>query len=726
MSVTNIGANAFLGAGIVKIGTTSNVKFVGDRAFEKSQLAQFNFNSVESIGIGAFSGTKLKAAELPSTLNSLGEQAFLNCQSLAKVTLSENMTSIGKSTFEGCQALTSIEIPTSVTAIWDKAFYNSGLVTVNVGNNVTEIGSNAFVTETLTSISLGSGVKSLDNTPLFTEGMLRLHSVEPPILGTDRLGCTPTVVIVPKGSSSTYLTNTRWKQYNIIEEGNDVIVYLSAPGALTSDLRIKQVLASKVTSLVIVTNPEKGTLNDNDWASIRTNMTSLIKLDISDTDVADIPAECFMGKKILTEIALPKNVKTIGDRAFKNCTLLGTIDLPSTLTGVGESAFEGCNSMAGDIVIPANCSSLGAAAFLDCYALNNVDAKASSLTSIEDYTFANCRSLDDVALPSGVKTIGESAFAESGIFTINFPGALTTIDDNAFEGCFYLSSVSLPASLQSIGSRAFAKTGLVGVTLPAAISTVENETFSSCDDLRYVNLSTALKNVGDRALASPSISAISSPATVPPTTGFEPFEGVNNNTCSLSIPSFSFNEYISAPYWGSFGEVHDNLDVTMQGNPQVTYTSEEDYQALLRGSAMKGIKGRMGKKAFSMADINISDFALLFDGAQMFIPEGMQIRYFFLGDLKNYSVEYNGQDVTGQIDTTLKSWLSPEVRGLSRLKITFIDENSVEGIRVDFSGLNGNVYDATGRIVLTNATIEQVNTLTPGLYIFGGQKVLVK
>ncbi len=718
-SVKKIGANAFFGSGVVKIGNTTGVTSVGARAFEECELAQFDFNSMVSIGASAFAGTKLKVAVLPSSLMSINEQAFQNCDNLAKLTLPSKLKEISKSTFEGCEALTSVEIPESVTAIWDKAFYNSGLVNVTISNNVTELGANAFVTNSLTSVYLGSGIHSLENSPIYTEGLLHLSSTTPPTLGSDRLGCTPTVVIVPKGAGTNYRTNTRWKQYNIIEEDDEVVIYLSAPGALTADLRIKQVMPAQVTSLVIKTDPSKGTLNDADWKSIKSNMKSLIKLNIAHADVQEIPDECFMNKTILTQVVLPKNLKVIGQSAFEGCTLLETLNLPSTVTAIGSRAFAGCNSIKGNVVIPPSCSKIEAKAFSNCYAIDNVIINSDALTTVEERVFENCRNLDEVVLPSGVRIIRSKAFAETGITNISLPESLTTIEDGVFEGCFYLAIVDFPSNVTSIGNRAFAKSGLIGVSLPATIDTIEDETFEGCDNLRFVNLSTELTSLGARALASPSISAISSPAKNPPLTGYEPFEGINTFTCTLSIPAFSFNDYISAQYWGSFVGVHDNIDVEISGNPIVTYMDEEDYKALLSNDRLNS-----KKKALPALSIKSGSFAHLFNGAQMFVPEKAQTRFFFEGEIDDYIVEYNGVDVTPQIDRSTNSWLSPAMNGSSRLKI--IHKDSSVTLTSDDKVENRNIYDITGRLIMSGTDPESMKDLTPGCYIIGNQKVIIK
>ena len=54
---------------------------------------------------------------------------------------------------------------------------------------------------------------------------------------------------------------------------------------------------------------------------------------------------------------------------------------------------------------------------------------------IEDKAFANDSSLSTLILPEGLLSIGEKAFADSGVKTVHFPKSISEIADNAFDGC---------------------------------------------------------------------------------------------------------------------------------------------------------------------------------------------------------------------------------------------------------------------------------------------------
>ena len=182
-SVTSIGVNAF---GACDSLTSINVDVANEYYSNNEFGILFNKNktelvqcpagltsaeipsSVTSIGERAFIHcVGLTNIEIPSSVTSIGSHAFYHCTSLTSVTFGENsqLTSVGENAFSYCKSLTNIEIPSDVTAIGKYAFDNCiGLTSITFGENsqLTSIGKNAFsYCIGLKSIEIPSSVTSI-------------------------------------------------------------------------------------------------------------------------------------------------------------------------------------------------------------------------------------------------------------------------------------------------------------------------------------------------------------------------------------------------------------------------------------------------------------------------------------------------------------------------------------------------------------------------------------
>ena len=157
-SVTSIGEWAFSNCGSLStIVIPSSVTSIGDRAFSsctslkyisipksviglngnpfadwngKLQCLSPNFINEDDIlfnkdknKIISFRNQNIESYVIPSSVTSIGNDAFSKCSSLSKIVIPSSVTSIGEMAFMDCDSQSEIVIPSSVTSIGDSAFY---------------------------------------------------------------------------------------------------------------------------------------------------------------------------------------------------------------------------------------------------------------------------------------------------------------------------------------------------------------------------------------------------------------------------------------------------------------------------------------------------------------------------------------------------------------------------------------------------------------------------
>jgi len=82
-------------------------------------------------------------------------------------------------------------------------------------------------------------------------------------------------------------------------------------------------------------------------------------------------------------------VTSIGDFALQNCTGITNVAIRKEIATIGQQAFDGCNSLE-TVFFEQN----------------------SNLTEIKDYCFGSCYSLHTVELPNSITDIGDGAFSD--------------------------------------------------------------------------------------------------------------------------------------------------------------------------------------------------------------------------------------------------------------------------------------------------------------------------
>ena len=124
---------------------------------------------------------------------------------------------------------------------------------------------------------------------------------------------------------------------------------------------------------------------------------------------------------------------------------------------------------------------------------------------IARYAFCGCKA-KAVHIPDSVKYIGDNAFYNSWIESIDLGNGLNEIGTSCFEYCLYLSSVEIPENIKTIGNCAFRNSpmeklvlhegletikagafqgcGIMNVEIPASCKTIEPNNFDGCENIK--------------------------------------------------------------------------------------------------------------------------------------------------------------------------------------------------------------------------------------------------
>ncbi len=175
-SITSIGENPFPGCKRIEI-LSKSPRFIvtSDCLIDNVQHILISYfghssvdvpNSVTSIGNAAFLECEsLEQITIPNSVMSIGNNAFFSCKSLQHIKIPDSVTSIGNAAFFECESLQQITIPNSVTSIGDFAFsFCRSLQHITIPNSVTSIGDFAFSDcESLRQIMIPNSITSIDN-----------------------------------------------------------------------------------------------------------------------------------------------------------------------------------------------------------------------------------------------------------------------------------------------------------------------------------------------------------------------------------------------------------------------------------------------------------------------------------------------------------------------------------------------------------------------------------
>ncbi|MDI9401959.1 MAG: leucine-rich repeat protein [Limisphaerales bacterium] len=372
----------------------------------------YNVTGIATTAFIACNG--LTGITISDSVVSIGVAAFSKCSSLVNITISDSVTNIGGSAFVSCSSLMSITIPDSVTSIDVAAFAGcSSLENVLIGKNVTSIGNNAFqYCTSLTNI---------------------IFKANPPSMGRDVFyNCTELETIYYKGDSSGW-TNP-WNSLTTIALKPEDICIISAPvdqmvlsntdasfavsafspaelsyqwykdgfpieGATSPAYFIVNAQGEDSGSYTVTMSNEYASAGRQATLDVVTERTGDPDSDFQYTlDGRTATITGYLGtKKIVTIPNIVEGclVTRIGDHAFAGCSGLTSITIPDSATSIERGAFRGCASLT-SVIIPNKVTFIGDHAFYGCSGLTNVYFKGDAPSIGGSHVFSGCKALETI------------------------------------------------------------------------------------------------------------------------------------------------------------------------------------------------------------------------------------------------------------------------------------------------------------------------------------------
>ena len=550
-TIMNIGTNAFYDClKLESISIPGTIASIGSSAFANTSIRSVELTGTfESIPEYSFANASIERIVLPASVKTIGKGAFAGCGELQEAVLGDNVAIIAANAFKECKKLKSINFPDGLADIGDRAFKNcKSLASVTLKKAET-IGESAFENcTTLTSLDLGNGNLSIG---YFAFGE-----------------CTGiSEITIP--SNTTEIAQYAFYNCTGIESVrfDDGDTPLSIGHAIFTNVPFADIYIGR--DIVTKTSEAPFTTNRN-----------IVKAEFGNS-VRSIPSKIFRRSPKLREIIFGKNIATVGEEAFFECSELTTVycadiadwcgidfssadsnplsngcgliaagELVTELTAdseisrIGENAFAEYGHLVA-VTIPSSVNEIGQQAFMDCPSLEKVTFMGA-VNKVGGRAFRNCVSLKDVYC-TDLSHWMNCGF-ETSMSNPLYYGDKLHIGENT------LAVLEAPEGTTSVLPYSFAHYSLLTeAILPASVKSIRENAFDECSALTEVTLGHSLESIGRKAFNGAPLSVINSTNPVPPTfPTSSTIAAFSNYEATVYVPTGSLEAYRSNECWKNF------------------------------------------------------------------------------------------------------------------------------------------------------------------------------
>lgn len=358
---------------------------------------------------------------VPESTKRIAEQAF-QLTKLNTVNLNEGLETIGNRAFYNSNTLTAVTIPKTVTSIANEVFARTpklATVTFAQPSQLESMGTNVFIgNNSLKTITLPTSLKTTKETFYLCYALEEIN--------------------IPDGSQletiGAYFANDCSRLKRVVFEGSCDNLTLVNTCAFDGD-----------TSLEYINLPKSVKTIGNE--AFR-NCKNLKKVEFADDAALENIFTGAFADCGLESITIPGKIVTIEPEAFRNCDVLETVSLPQSTTLVSPTAFKGCLKLKEFIVDENNTRYSSVQGYLCSkdkstlelfppgMAREDFTLLPPSLTKIGDNAFYECgETFTNICIPAKVEQIGERAFGlDASLQSIAFLGDELIDPDKIAQG----------------------------------------------------------------------------------------------------------------------------------------------------------------------------------------------------------------------------------------------------------------------------------------------------
>lgn len=509
-------------------------KYSEQEIYKKKVPDEASKNEDGTYGLNAiFEVTRLEGTETGKISNAEIESGLKNLNIPGKVG-PLNVVEIGEKGFKDNKVLQNVIIPSTITTIGAEAFMGcNNLENVLFDNPaaVTDIGGSAFKTQEGGSASEAK-LNFVSNTPYSASN----NSLENTVFN---YAMDAGNTVNNNGQPTAYIKYyTGWPsnlvvQYNKDTDKNTLIEYPTFAGLLNGSLNDYYYKPDKEADYrTAVLNVAKKLFGTGGSDAAETGYEGELKAAIENitipTGVEAVAKDLFKNGEAAEGNAIKDNnvaeenkpkkkfiiygLESIEDNAFEAAEFLNAVDLIGNTKSIGAYAFKDCGNLA-SVTMTAPVEKMGNAPFIGCnkLATANIGGTGNHFTCVNSIIYElnedgskkalveylNGRGSGDVKREEaeGITAIYPEAFKNTDVRTVDLSAAqFETLSKGAFQNTLGtnnppgLQSVILPASCSAIEDDAFTDSTIRDLTVPNMRCILNDRMFRDVDgDGKYTN-----------------------------------------------------------------------------------------------------------------------------------------------------------------------------------------------------------------------------------------------